>query len=70
MQQLPSSARSLWATLLLVLELALIAGAGVGIIYWALHGSLLGVALSALLPGPGAVWLLASSRTTNPSVGE
>jgi len=53
--------------LLIALEIVLIACAGFGIIYCALQGSLLGVALSALLPGPGAVWLLTSTRASRPS---
>jgi hypothetical protein len=38
----------------LLLSLLLAIGACAGIIYWAWHGSLLGVVLSAVLPGSGA----------------
>ena len=43
---------------LVLLSLILASGAYAGIIYWAWQGSLIGVAVSALLPGGCAVLVL------------
>lgn len=48
--------------LLALLPLALFACSACGIIVFALQGSLIGVALAALIPGLGAIWLLIPSR--------
>jgi hypothetical protein len=70
MQHLQVPNGRLRARLLLAVEIFLVALAGFGIIYWAFHGSLIGVALSALLPGPGVVWMLANSRSVNSPKGD
>lgn len=54
--------------LLLLLALLLAAGAGAGIIYWAWQGSLVGVVLSALVPGSCAA-ALATSETWRTQAG-
>ena len=44
---------------LVVLGSVLMIAACCGIVFWALQGSVLGVLLSAMLPGFGAIWMLA-----------
>lgn len=59
-----SSSRSiLRAGLLLFVSLALVMLTLAGILFWAWHGSILGVALSALLPGLCAMLLLPTSHS-------
>jgi hypothetical protein len=67
MPRLPFLTEAIRSKLLVVLALVLIAGAAFGIIFWALQGSLIGVALSALLPAPGAVWMLTGTRASGVS---
>ncbi len=55
----PTGALRPW--LLVLASLALAAGACAGIVYWSWQGSLIGVALSALVPGTCALALLARS---------
>ena len=52
------SASAVRTGLLLLLFLVLVVEACAGIIYWAWQGSLIGVALSALIPGSCAASLL------------
>ncbi len=62
------TARFARAGLVLLLSMLLAAGAGAGIIYWAWQGSLIGVVLSALLPGSLATVLASGEpRRTRPS---
>ncbi len=53
-----------------LLGLALLAVACSGIVFWAWQASVLGVLLSALVPGFGAVWALSNSSRASASIGE
>lgn len=52
---------------LLLLGGVLLIGACFGIVFWSWQGSVLGVVLSALLPGFGAIWTLARPWKAKPS---
>lgn len=56
-----TSATSWRSATRLALLVALVLSACAGIVYWALSGSLLGVAVSALVPGRIAMWVVATA---------
>lgn len=59
---MPQLAESVRVGILLLVAILLVAGTGLGIVYGALAGSLLGVLLSATIPGSAAIWVLATAR--------
>jgi hypothetical protein len=67
MEHRPPWSRSVRTGALLVLGGALLAAACFGIVFWSWQGSVLGVVLSALLPGSGAIWTLARPWKAKPS---